>query len=436
MGSFTVNSGDDNYNLPEPDKNGNVDWNALQGSQDLKTNYNVIHNFSGMSNMSLKKLGDGQYVVPGARFDVYKIDRKGGALKAENRIARNVKTNSKAYAFFQDVEPGWYAFVETATGADYYLPESIDQRRKDLQVTLPEFDQSLKGKGAIETLKSRMVSAAKLVFFDNKSLGGGIGDGSVPAVGVTFKKIDKNTGEQLYNGAKYSVYYYENNNPLGNRVYLNGFYYKTNTAKNQDYGTSTYVTAGGQTIKYNLFPNGIPVNKTSLTQGSNGTEFVPAFGDSTTTMVGTIPRKLLGENIDLYVEELVPPAGYELPENEADRIKKVTVKGGTIDEDNVIVMENEALPPSVSITVAVSNRNYKQTKNMTSATSAGTFVTGSTVRLYQWDEAAGEWKYVAQKNTTVDETYITESGATFQVEYGKTYAIAEKKTGNKDSLYF
>ena len=58
------------------------------------------------------------------------------------------------------------------------------------------------------------------------------------------------------------------------------------------------------------------------------------------------------------------------------------------------------------------------------------------MRLYEWDENTKKWVYVTEKNTSIDGTYITESGAVFRTEFGKTYAIAEKKTGNKNSLYY
>lgn len=119
MGEFTIQVYDDNYNLPDPDSDGVIDWKKAEG---YTTNYNVIHNFSGMYNMSLKKLGSGQYVVPEARFDVYKISSKGASLP-EKAYKTNVGTNNKAYAFFTNIEPGWYAFVETATGPQYYLPK-------------------------------------------------------------------------------------------------------------------------------------------------------------------------------------------------------------------------------------------------------------------------------------------------------------------------
>lgn len=428
MGSFLVEKGVDNYNLPVPDAKGNIDWSSYSLSQSYLTEYNVIHNFSGMCNMSLKKLGSGQYVVPEARFDIYKIDKKGGTLKKENLFKTNVATNNKAYAFFGNVEPGWYAFVETATGPRYYLPKNINERRQDMEITAPVFDQSLKGKESLGVQKSKMINASRLVFFNNKLYD------ETPLVGLTFKKVDANTGAQLYNGAKFNCYYYENNDPTGNRVYLGVFYYKTNVSKNKNYEVYTYTDASGKEHKYNIFPNGFPNSKTYLTQGQDGTKFVPAFADSPTTMVGWIPWELLGKDIDLYVEEIVPPLGYKLPENEEDRIQKITVKGGEISEE-VLVIKNQPKPPAVSITVAVSNRNQSQTKNVTD-TSTGTFVSGSAVRLYEWDEATKTWKYVAQKNTSVNSAYRTESGATFQTEYGKTYAIAEKKTGNAGKLYF
>lgn len=432
MGSFLVEKGVDNYNLPAPDSKGKIDWNSYSLSQSYLTEYNVIHNFSGMCNMSLKKLGSGQYVVPEARFDIYKIDKKGGTLKKENLFKTNVATNNKAYAFFSNVEPGWYAFVETATGPRYYLPTDINDRRQDIEITAPVFDQSLKGKESLEVQKGKMVGAARLVFFNNKLYD------ETPLVGLTFKKVDANTGEQLYNGAKFNCYYYENNDPTGNRVYLGVFYYKTNVSKNKNYEVYTYTDADGKEHQYNIFPNGFPNSKTYLTQGQNGTKFVPAFADSPTTMVGWIPWELLGKDIDLYVEEIVPPVGYYLPGKEEDRIQKITVKGGEISEE-VLVIKNEPKEPTVSITVAVSNRNQNQTRNVTETDgkiNTGTFVSGSTVRLYEWDEAEQKWKYAAQKNTSVNSGYVTESGATFQTEYGKTYAIAEKKTGNAGKLYF
>lgn len=431
MGSFLVEKGVDNYNLPVPDAKGNIDWSSYSLSQSYLTEYNVIHNFSGMCNMSLKKLGSGQYVVPEARFDIYKIDKKGGTLKKENLFKTNVATNNKAYAFFSNVEPGWYAFVETATGPRYYLPKDINDRRQDIEITAPVFDQNLKGKASLEVQKGKMVGAARLVFFNNKLYD------ETPLVGLTFKKVDAKTSEQLYNGAKFNCYYYENNDPTGNRVYLGVFYYKTNVSKNKNYEVYTYTDAKGKEHKYNIFPNGFPNSKTYLTQGQDGTKFVPAFADSPTTMVGWIPWELLGEDIVLYVEEIVPPLGYNLPEKPADRIQKITVKGGEISED-VLELKNEPKDPTVSITVAVSNRNQRQTENITATdgkVDTGTFVSGSAVRLYEWDESTQKWKYVAQKNTSVNGTYLTESGATFQTEYGKTYAIAEKKTGNKDKLY-
>ena len=98
-----------------------------------------------------------------------------------------------------------------------------------------------------------------------------------PLVGLTFKKVDANTGAQLYNGAKFNCYYYENNDPTGNRVYLGVFYYKTNVSKNKNYEVYTYTDASGKEHKYNIFPNGFPNSKTYLTQGQDGTKFVPAF---------------------------------------------------------------------------------------------------------------------------------------------------------------
>lgn len=418
MGDFYVAKGDDNYNLPQPDKDGNINWNA-GGAVDYKKEYNVIHNFSGVANMSLKKLGSSSYVVPEARFDVYKLDKKGGALT--NKIYSNVQTNNKAYRFFSDVEPGWYAFVETATGPRYYLPEDINERRQDIEIVAPQFDQSLKGAASIEKHKAEMILRSKLVFFNNTLID------YTPLVGCTFEKVDAVTKEKLELGAKFIVYYYENNDPSGNRVYLSGFYYNTNTRKNVNYDQSQYET---------VFPNGFPLSKTYLTQGTSGTEFVPSFEDDTTTMVGWIPRSLVGKDIDLYVEEIVPPIGYKLPDDRADRIKKVTVKGGYVDEDNIITIENQPKEPSVSITVAVSNRNQSQSSDLISSSDRGTYVEGSTVRLYEWNEDDKKWEFVAEKNTKIDGTYLSESGAVFQTEYGKTYAIAEKKENNKGGLLF
>ena len=199
MGQFTVEVYDDNYNLPEPDAKGVIDWKK---AEDYTTNYNVIHNFSGMCNMSLKKLGSGQYVVPEARFDVYKISSKGAALSTGEKIAADVKTNNKAYKFFKDVEPGWYAFVETATGPQYYLPKG--GIRQDIYVKKPVFDQTLTGKAGIEANKAEMIQAAQLVFFDNKLYD------ETPLVGLTFKKVDSKTNKQIYDGAKFNVYYIEN----------------------------------------------------------------------------------------------------------------------------------------------------------------------------------------------------------------------------------
>lgn len=433
MGEFTIEVYDDNYNLPEPDAKGVIDWKK---AGDYTTNYNVIHNFSGMCNMSLKKLGSGQYVVPEARFDVYKISGKGAALSSGKRIEKDVKTNNKAYKFFTDVAPGWYAFVETATGPQYYLPKG--GIRQDIYVSKPVFDQTLTGKAGIEANKAKMIQAAQLVFFDNKLYD------ETPLVGLTFKKVDSKTQKQIYDGAKFNVYYIENDvdgskelsptdDPKANRVYLGVYCYKTSTsAKDRFYKTETY-----NGVKYNVFSagKGAPKEKTYLVQGRDG-KLVPAYGDDTTTMVGWIPYDLLGKNIKLYVEEVTAPIGYDLPENSSDRIRSITVKGGTIDETNVLVLENTPKPATCNITVAVSNRSYAQTENMTAADKRGTYVEGSTVRLYEWDENTKKWVYVTEKNTSIDGTYITESGAVFRTEFGKTYAIAEKKTGNKNSLYY
>lgn len=433
MGAFTVEVYDDNYDLPKPDVDGKIDWKKEQG---YTTNYDVIHNFSGMCNLSLKKLGSGQYVVPEARFDVYKISGKGAALSSGKQIGKDVKTNNKAYKFFSNVEPGWYAFVETATGPQYYLPKG--GIRQDIYVSKPVFDQTVKGKAGIEANKAKMIQAAQLVFFDNKLYD------ETPLVGLTFKKIDSKTQKQIYDGAKFNVYYIENDvdgskglSPIDSkeakRVYLGVYCYKTNTStKNKFYETKTY-----NGIKYNIFnaEKGAPKDKTYLVQGKDG-KLVPAYGNDTTTMVGWIPYNLLGKDIKLYVEEVTAPIGYYLPENSSDRIRSITVKGGTIDETNVLVLENTPKPATCSITVAVSNRNYNQTKDMTAADSRGTYVDGSAVRLYEWNESSKKWVYVAEKNTSIDETYITESGAVFRTEFGKTYAIAEKKTGNKNDLYY
>ena len=119
MGKYTVKVYDDNYNLPDPEdyEDGIIQWDEEKDAQDRRTEYNVIHNFSGMCNISLKKLGGSQYVVPEARFNVYKIDSKGAKLPAKvYKNYENIATNNKAYKFFTNVEPGWYAFVETATG--------------------------------------------------------------------------------------------------------------------------------------------------------------------------------------------------------------------------------------------------------------------------------------------------------------------------------
>lgn len=423
MGAFTVEVYDDNYNLPKPDADGKIDWKKEQG---YTTNYDVIHNFSGMCNMSLKKLGSGQYVVPEARFNVYKISGKSAALPAQP-YKKNIATNNKAYAFFTDVEPGWYAFVETATGPQYYLPK--DGIRQDIYVSKPVFDQTMKGKVGIEANKAKMIQAAQLVFFDNKLYD------ETPLVGLTFKKVDSKTNKQIYDGAKFNVYYIKNDvdgskglsptdDPEAERVYLGVYCYKTSTsAKNRFYKTETY-----NGIKYNIFNagKGAPKEKTYLVQGRDG-KLVPAYGDDTTTMVGWIPYSLLGKDIKLYVEEITPPLGYDLPAKASDRIVSTTVKGGTIDETNVLELKNTPKPVTCNITVAVSNRSYAQTEEMTTANKRGTYVEGSAVRLYEWNESTNKWVYVAEKNTSIDGTYIIESGATFRTEFGKTYAIAEKK---------
>lgn len=426
MGEFVIERGDDNYNLPKPDKDGNVNWNPSSSSQDMKNQYNVIHNFSGISNMSLKKLGSGQYVVPEARFDVYKISSKGEALSNGTKKWPNVGTNSKAYKFFADVEPGWYAFVETATGPQYYLPTDEKDRRKDIKISKPVFDQEKVGTAGIEYNKEQMIKATEVVYFDNPRYD------TVPLVGLTFKKIDSNTKEMLYSGAKFQAYYYKDNDPVKNpnRIYLGVFHYKTDTKGwNRNYKLQKYNGS-----EYNVFTEHKGSFPTAVTYTSTDKDsFVTAFEGGTTTVVGWIPYNLVGKDIELYIEETQAPIGYKLPSNESDRIKKITVKGGTIDETNVLVLENTPKPPETSITVAVSNRNYNQTRNMTEE-ERGTYVEGSTVRLYELKD--GKWVYVTPKNTTVNGTYITESGATFKTEFGKTYAIAEKKEGNKNNLLF
>ena len=433
MGAFTVEVYDDNYDLPKPDADGKIDWKKEQG---YTTNYDVIHNFSGMCNVSLKKLGSGQYVVPEARFDVYKISGKGAALSTGKRIDKDVKTNNKAYKFFSNVEPGWYAFVETATGPQYYLPKG--GIRQDIYVSKAVFDQTMTGKTGIEANKAKMIQKAQLVFFDNKLYD------ETPLVGLTFKKIDSKTKKQIYDGAKFNVYYIENDvdgskglSPIDSqeakRVYLGVYCYKTNTStKNKFYETKTY-----NGITYNIFnaEKGAPKDKTYLVQGKDG-KLVPAYGNDTTTMVGWIPYNLLGKDIKLYVEEVTAPIGYDLPSKQSDRIRSITVQGGTIDEKNVLVLENTPKPATSSLTVAVSNRSYVQTENMTAADSRGTYVEGSAVRLYEWNESSKKWDYVTEKNTSIDGAYIEESGAVFRTEFGKTYAIAEKKTGNKNNLYY
>ncbi len=432
MGAFTVEVYDDNYNLPKPDADGKIDWKKEQG---YTTNYDVIHNFSGMCNMSLKKLGSGQYVVPEARFDVYKISGKGAALPAQ-AYKKNIATNNKAYAFFTDVEPGWYAFVETATGPQYYLPK--DGIRQDIQVTKPVFDQSLLGKSGIEANKAKMIQKAQLVFFNNSLYG------ETPLVGLTFKKVDATSGKQIYEGAEFNVYYIENDvdgsrglSPTSSeakRVYLGVYCYKTNKSeKDKSYKTKTY-----NGVEYNIFSKYKyePKERTYLVQGRNG-KLVPAYGDDTTTMVGWIPYDLLGKDIKLYVEEITPPIGYDLPAKASDRIVSTTVNGGTIDERNVLVLKNNPKPATCNITVAVSNRSYAQTEDMTTANKRGTYVEGSAVRLYEWNESTKKWEKVTEKNTSIDGTYITESGATFRTEFGKTYAIAEiKKSKGRNKLDF
>ncbi len=61
---------------------------------------------------------------------------------------------------------------------------------------------------------------------------------------------------------------------------------------------------------------------------------------------------------------------------------------------NVLVLENNPKPATCNITVAVSNRSHAQTKNMTAADSRGTYVEGSAVRLYEWNESTRKWVYV------------------------------------------
>ena len=432
MGEFTIQVYDDNYNLPDPDADGVIDWKKAEG---YTTNYNVIHNFSGMCNMSLKKLGSGQYVVPEARFDVYKISSKGASLP-EKAYKTNVGTNNKAYAFFTNIEPGWYAFVETATGPQYYLPKG--GIRQDIQVTRPVFDQSLTGKSGIEANKAKMIQKAQLVFFNNSLYG------ETPLVGLTFKKVDAKTGKQIYEDAQFNVYYIENDvdgskglSPTGSeakRVYLGVYCYKTNkSVKDKSYKTKTY-----NGVEYNIFSKYKyePKERTYLVQGKNG-KLVPAYGDDTTTMVGWIPYNLLGKDIKLYVEEITAPIGYDLPTKASDRIVSTTVTGGTIDETKVLLLKNNPKPVTCNITVAVSNRSFAQTTSMTSADERGTYVEGSTVALYEWNENTKKWVYVTEKNTSIDGTHIAESGAVFRTEFGKTYAIAEiKKTVGRKGLDF
>ena len=174
-----------------------------------------------------------------------------------------------------------------------------------------------------------MIQAAQLVFFDNKLYD------ETPLVGLTFKKVDSKTRKQIYDGAKFNVYYIENDvdgskelsptdDPKANRVYLGVYCYKTSTsAKDRFYKTETY-----NGVKYNVFSagKGAPKEKTYLVQGRDG-KLVPAYGDDTTTMVGWIPYDLLGKNIKLYVEEVTAPIGYDLPENSSDRIRSITVEG-------------------------------------------------------------------------------------------------------------
>ena len=80
-----------------------------------------------------------------------------------------------------------------------------------------------------------------------------------PLIGLTFKKIDSKTKKQIYDGAKFNVYYIENDvdgskglSPIDSqeakRVYLGVYCYKTNTStKNKFYETKTY-----NGITYNL----------------------------------------------------------------------------------------------------------------------------------------------------------------------------------------